>query len=474
MRTKKNKAKSNAQPLAQVLWDSKMLSSALGTNVGAGIEATGVSIDSRTIEPGQIFLAIKGESLDGNDYAKDALGKGAVLCIVSRVDDKLKKYQDKLVEVSNTQDALNKLAVYARSRLKGKVVGITGSVGKTSTKEMLRIALEDQGKIYVSQGNFNNHYGLPLCLANMPEDTDYAVLEMGMSSVGEIAHLARMAKPDVAIITTVEAVHLEYFNSVSAIAAAKAEIFEGMRKGDTAIINFENPYHQIILGFARDSELNVLSFGKEQKTSFKLESYEVNAGKAHIKAECMGRDIDYTLGATGIHLALNSLAVLAAVYAIGAELAYAARCLSKFKAQKGRGLVHKLTERKLIVIDDCYNAAPASVRAAIANLATYKTGKNRLVAVLGNMLELGAKSPEMHSELVHDIINHGIDRVYTVGSLMQHLHEKLPPDVAAGHADNSNAIAKIVANEIKAGDVILIKGSNSMKMATVVDRILEK
>lgn len=474
MPTKQNKVRSDSEPPIQVLWNSAMLASALGISIDSTITATGVSIDSRTIKSGQIFIAIKGENLDGNDYVSEALEKGASLCIINKNNKSLKAYKEQIVEVDDTLEALNKLAIYARYQLKGKVIGITGSVGKTSTKEMLKIALEDQGKVYASQGNFNNHYGLPLCLANMPADTEYAILELGMSSVGEITHLTQLAKPNIAIITTVEAVHLEFFNSISAIAAAKAEIFEGMKKGDTAIINFENPYHQIILGFARDAGLNILSFSQEQKTNFKLESYEVRSGKAYIKAECMGRDIDYVLGATGIHLALNSLAVLAAVYAVGAELPYASRCLVKFKAQQGRGLVHKISARKLIVIDDCYNAAPASVKAAIANLGGYKSGKNRLIAVLGNMLELGSQSPEMHSELVHDIINHGIDRVYTVGSLMQHLYDKLPLEIAARHAGHANEIADIVVSEIKAGDVILIKGSNSMKMSTVVNKILQK
>jgi UDP-N-acetylmuramoyl-tripeptide--D-alanyl-D-alanine ligase len=208
---------------------------------------------------------------------------------------------------------LKQIALFARKRVVGKVVGVTGSVGKTTTKEMLQFVLSNEGKTYCSIGNFNNHFGLPLCLANMPQDTEYAVLEMGMSSAGELSELSKIAAPDVAVITTVEAVHLEFFSSVSAIAAAKSEIFTGMQTGGTAVINFENPYHPILVGAASQKKLNVMGFSETLRTEYRLLNYRVENGRAYIKAECLGKDIEYQLAILGKHHALNSLGVLAAV-----------------------------------------------------------------------------------------------------------------------------------------------------------------
>lgn len=473
MRKKNNAQIKTISNYAPVLWDSTTLSEALGQAVEPGISATGVSIDSRAINKGEIFVAIIGDSFNGNEFALEALKKGASLAIVDNSAINLKGYAAQVICVDDTLQALNKLAYYARARIKGKLIGVTGSVGKTSTKEMLKLALEGQGECYASKGNFNNHWGLPLCMANMPAATDYAVIEMGMSSAGEMRHLSLLAKPDVAIITTIEAVHLEFFNSVSAIAAAKSEIFEGMDKGATAIVNHDNPYHQIILGFARDKGLNALSFGSSQKTNFKIENYEAVNGKSHIKAECMGRDIDYTIGVIGKHIALNSLSVLAAVYAVGAELDYAARCLAGFASHKGRGLVHKVAKRKLTLIDDCYNAAPVSVKAALSNLGTYKPNAGRLIAVLGNMMELGPKSVDMHMDLLGDITGNNVDRVYTIGHLMEHLHNKLPANIAGSHCSNASEMAEILKKDLMPGDVVLVKGSNSMKLSGIVEELIK-
>jgi UDP-N-acetylmuramoyl-tripeptide--D-alanyl-D-alanine ligase len=471
MRKKKTVKENSEKTPMSILWDATMLSEALSCQVQSGINVSGVSIDSRTILPGEMFVAIKGEKFNGDEFAHEALKKGAALAIVSKQAKDLEGYKEQVIYVDDTLEALNKLAVYARKRLKGQLIAVTGSVGKTSTKEMLHLALDGQGQCYSSKGNFNNHWGMPLCLANMPAETDYAIMEMGMSSAGEIAHLSRLAVPHVAIITTIEAVHLEFFNSISAIAAAKAEIFTGMVKGGTAIINYDNPYHPIILGFAQAKAMNVISFGSEGKADFKLERYEAREGKSYITAECLGKDIDYTIGAMGRHLALNSLAVLAAVHAVGAEVAYAARCLEKFSALKGRGATIK-TDHQITIIDDSYNASPASVKAALANLATYRKKNNRLIAILGNMMELGPKSAEMHVELLADITKNNVDRVYTVGHLMHHLHEALPANIVGINTKNSQEMAEIIESELKAGDVVLIKGSLSMQMKKIVDKLL--
>lgn len=464
--------KTEKSEVKNYLWTSAELSEALGTKVPDGLKIESVSIDSRTLKKNSLFVAIRGENLNGNDFAADAIKKGAAFSIVDEVNPTSKKFQSQLLIVDNTLDALNRLAKYARARVRGKVIGVTGSVGKTSTKEMLKVALENQGNIYATEGNFNNHFGLPLCLANMPADTDYGVLEMGMSSAGELSHLSLLSRPDVAIVTTVAPAHLEFFTSVSAIAAAKSEIFDGVPSDGVAIVNADNAYTPILIERANKLKLKVVTFGENNKADFKLLSYTLKKGQSHLVTECNGKDIEYYISSLGKHLALNSTAVLAAAKESGAELQYAARNLRDFKAHKGRGEVHEVANLNITVIDDSYNANPASMRAAMELLREYRTQGRRVVAVLGNMLELGVKAGELHELLSEDIIKNEVDVVYTVGDLMLNLFDKLPVPRRGGHAANSNDMANIIKKQIKPGDVILIKGSNAMKMNAIVNSLI--
>ncbi len=460
-------------PTKKTLWNTESLREALGCNIPEGLQITGVSIDSRTIKKGQLFIAIKGEKLNGNEFAAAAIQKGAVACIVDEIHESSKKVQDQLIKVNNAYDALKKLAAYSRSRVKGKIIGITGSVGKTSTKEMLKIALEHQGNIHASEGNYNNHYGLPLSLANMPQDTDYGIFEMGMTGRGEISSLSQLAKPNIAIITTVEAVHLEFFTSVAGIAAAKSEIYDGMQPEEVAIINLDNPYAQIMIEKAKAKKLKVVTFAEENKANYRLLSYNIQGDSAKIVAECNGRDIEYKISALGKHLAFNSLAVLAAVKESGAELEYGANNLRHFKAQKGRGAVIFVKNKEVIIIDDSYNASPASIKAALENLKFYKNDNHRVIVILGNMVQLGSETEEMHAGLSEFIQVQNVDKVYTVGNLMQKLFEKLPANLRGAHADSSAEMLEIIANDIKPGDVLLIKGSNAMKMNVIVENLID-
>jgi UDP-N-acetylmuramoyl-tripeptide--D-alanyl-D-alanine ligase len=460
-------------PTKKILWNTQSLTEALGFEVPHDLNITNVSIDSRTIKKGSLFVAIRGEKFNGNEFAADAIKNGAVACIVDELHESSKQLKGKLIQVEDTLETLRKLAAYARARVQGKIIGITGSVGKTSTKEMLKIAFEHQGNVYASEGNFNNHFGLPLCLANMPADTDFGIFEMGMTGRGEISNLSQLTKPNISIITTVEAVHLEFFTSVAGIAAAKSEIFDGMKQEEVAIINADNPYAQILIEKAKEKKLKVVTFAEENKANYRLLSYGIKDEFSYMTAECNGKDIDYKINALGKHLAFNSLAVLAAVKEAGAELEYAANNLRYFKAQKGRGAVIHVANRNVIIIDDSYNASPASIRAALDNLQFYKNDNHRVIIVLGNMVQLGPETELMHMDLSSYIEGHSVDKVYTVGNLMKKLFDKLPANLRGAHADSSAEMLEIISNDIKAGDVLLVKGSNAMKMNVIVENLID-
>lgn len=465
--------KQNSPLKSAALWNATSLSQALNTDVPAGVTVTNVSIDSRTIEKGGLFVAIRGAKFNGNTFVAEAIKNGAVLCIVDEVTKEAKPYRKQLIVVKNTFETLNQLAAFARNRLKGKVIGVTGSVGKTTTKEMLKIALEDQGNTYGSMGNYNNHYGLPLTLANMPEDTEYAILELGMSNSGELQKLSQLAKPHVAIVTTIEAGHLENFTSVSAIAAAKAEIFDGMDNQGIAIINYDNTYEKILTNHAKTKKLKIVGFAENHETDYQLTDYEVMGEASKITLACKTKDLTYKLGAVGKHLALNSIAVIAAVEALDADVQYATKSLANFKAPKGRGQIHKFSQSKLTVIDDSYNANPASVKAAINNLPAYQQTAKRIVLILGDMKELGPTSVALHAELLDSIVANPIAVVHTVGDIMKTLYDLLPANLKGLHATTSTDLARVVCDYLQPGDVVLIKGSNSMKMNIILDAILK-
>lgn len=466
-----DKAQEEFQEEKKIIWDKTSLEQALGCGLNTSFSACGVSINSRTLESGDIFIAIRGENFDGNDFAFDALQKGASLVIVSSINNDSLQDDKRVVLVKDTMVALTKMAKFARSRIKGKVIGVTGSVGKTSTKEMLKLALENQGDVFATEGSYNNHIGLPLSLSRLPADSDYAIIEMGMNHAGELADLTAIAIPDIAIITNIEAVHLEFFNSVSAIADAKSEIFNSMEAGGFAIINFDNPYHKILVSKAHNKQLNVVGFSEAQKTPACLMSYRQENGISYIKAELFGKEYEYTLNAPGKHLAYNSTAVLAAIKIAGAEVDCAAYNLSKFHSVKGRGQIHH--SKKIIVIDETYNASPVAVKAALNNLSNYRSQGKRLVAVLGDMAELGVNSPNFHKELEKDIVNYKIDKIFTVGTYMKYLYEALPEGIKEAHTDNSEQMTEIIKKYVEEGDVILVKGRRTMKMENIIEALVK-
>lgn len=439
--------------------------------------AGGVSIDSRSVGFGDLFIALRGPNFDGHVFVADALAKGAAAAMVDRVPETLPPAAN-LLKVKDTFQALNDLGAAARQRCGAKVIGVTGSVGKTSTKEMLRHVLAAQGATHATTGNLNNHWGVPLTLARMPVDTRYAVIEMGMNHAGEIEPLSRLARPHVGIITTVEAVHLEYFESVEGIADAKAEIFAGFEADGVAIINRDNPHFERLAAAAKSAgAAAVIGFGEHPEADARLVKYVPHANCSCVAAEIMGHPITFKIGAPGRHWVLNALGVLATVHVAGADLAEAGMALAGITAPKGRGERHVVPWRdggSIELIDDSYNASPASMRAAFSVLAMARPAapRGRRIAVLGDMLELGPEAQAAHAGLAEDILRENIDLVFAAGPLMQALYETLPAQKRGHHAPNSAELIQPLRRAIGNGDVLLVKGSLGSRMGKIVEDIL--
>ncbi len=436
--------------------------------------ATGVSIDSRTVQPGDLFVALKGPNFDGHAFVADALAKGAAGAIVSHLPEGVAPGAPVLL-VEDTTTALEDLGRVSRLNTQARIVAVTGSVGKTGTKEALKLCLEAQGKTFATQGNLNNHWGVPLSLSRLPADAAYGIFELGMNHAGEIGPLSRMVKPDVAIITTVEAVHLEHFASVEGIADAKAEIFEGMSPNGTAILNRDNPHYARLVAAARTQGLTrIWSFGAADGADARLVDCSLHATSSAVTAVIKGERIQYCLSLPGRHHVLNSLGVLLGVHAAGGDVVTAARQLSHLQPIKGRGLRKRvaLSKGSFSVIDESYNASPVSVAAAATVLGKTDPGAGgRRIAVLGDMLELGADGPILHAGLAEPFKKAGTDLVFCCGPNMKSLFDRLPAAMRGRWAEDSRALAPHVANAVRAGDVLMVKGSAGSKMSLVVDAL---
>lgn len=458
------------------LWTiDELIAAAGGTLRGSlSMPLTGVSIDSRSVAKGDIFAAIKGDRVDGHDYAENALRAGAGLAIVSRPSEAMAAAGPLLI-VEDVLKALERIGMAARARSKAQIVAVTGSVGKTSTKEMLRLALSASGYTHASVASFNNHWGVPLTLARMPADTAYGVFEIGMNHPGEITPLVKMVRPHIAVITTVVAVHLGYFSSVAEIADAKAEIFLGVEPGGHAVLNRDNEFFDRLSAAAHKAGIaDIVGFGRAPSADVHLERSVLHADCSCITATIQGEPVIYKLGVPGEHMVLNSLAALAAVKLAGADLARASLALAAAQPAKGRGVqaTLKAPGGSLLLIDESYNANPVSVRAALALLKRAEPGKNgRRIAVLGDMLELGEQGAELHAELAGAVDEAKVDVLYATGPLMAHLWNKTPPQRRGAYADKSDGLAASLLGGLKAGDVVMIKGSLGMRMGPLVDAI---
>jgi UDP-N-acetylmuramoyl-tripeptide--D-alanyl-D-alanine ligase len=462
-----------AQQGQDALWTAPEAAAALGLLSKASWQAGGVSIDSRTVAPGDLFVAIRGPRADGHDYVKPAFDHGAVAAVVEH--EIADCAAERLLIVTDTLAALEALARAARTRSRAKIVAVTGSVGKTGTKEALKLVLSRQAKTSASLASLNNLWGVPLSLARMPRDAAYGVFELGMNHPGELDPLSRLVRPDVAIITTIATAHSEFFDSLIDIADAKAEIFRGM-KGGVAVLNRDNAFFPVLAMAARSAGVErIIGFGAHKEAEARLLSYRPSMSGSEVSAEILGRTLDYTIGAAGRHWAINSLAVLAAVSALGADVAEAAAALAALSAPKGRGALHRvaLQSGSFEVIDDSYNASPASMRAAIEILsASEPASGGRRIAILGDMLELGSGSPRLHAALAEPLHAGRIDLVFAAGPLMGQLYDALPAEMRGAKAADVDTLAPIVSAALKPGDVVLVKGSHGSRMDKMLERLL--
>ena len=463
----------------QALWSVADLVEATGGDLRGDAAGSfgGVSIDSRTLEPGDIFFAIRGDQHDGHRFVAPALEEEAGIAVVSAPDEAMQAAGPVLV-VEDTLKALERLGVAARARFGGRAVAITGSVGKTGTKEALRLCLEDQGKAHASQASYNNHWGVPLTLARLPRDADYGVFEVGMNHPGEILPLTAMIRPHVAVVTTVQPVHLSFFDSVEAIADAKAEIFSGLEAGGTAILNRDNPHFDRLREAAeRNGAGAIIGFGEDERADCRLVDAVLRGDGSTVSASIMGMEVTYKVGAPGRHLVLNSLGVLAAVHAAGADVALAALTLANMTAPKGRGarLTLAVPGGDATLIDESYNANPASMRAALALLGMSDPGVGgRRIAVLGDMLELGEEAPRLHADLASAVDDANADIVYACGPGMAHLWDALTETRRGVYAEASDGLEPALLDEVGAGDVVMIKGSLGSRMGPLVEALCAK
>lgn len=438
----------------------------------------GISIDSRTIKKGEAFFAIKGDRVDGHDYVAKAIAAGAGVAVVAEARLAEMPEDAPLIVVPDVLEALRMLARAARTRSNAKIIAITGSVGKTSSKEMLRLALSQSGETHASVASFNNHWGVPLSLARLPLSARYGVFELGMNHAGELTPLSALVRPHIALITTIEPVHIEYFPSVEAIADAKAEIFSGIERGGAAVLNRDNPHFERLAKAAEAAGVKeIVGFGGNAKAEAQLLNVELRPEDSIVRASVLGEEVTFKIGTSGRHVVQNSLGVLACVKLAGADLARAAHALAELAPPKGRGqrLVLKLPKGEALLLDESYNANPASMRAAIEVLGRMSLGAGgRRIAVLGDMLELGAEAAELHARLSFALDTAKIDLVFCAGPLMKALYEALPPARRGGYAESARRIEPEVLSALSPGDTIMIKGSNASRMHEIAATLMQK
>ena len=459
---------------APALWDAVSIARAVRGTANADFRVSGVEIDSRDVVPGDLFVALKGSASDGHAYLDAAFAKGAVAALVDRPIDRPH------VLVSDTSSALEALAKAARNRSLARVIGVTGSVGKTGVKEALFQALDraSHGRAHRSVKSYNNHVGVPLSLARMPQGARFGVFEMGMNHAGEIAALTRQVRPHVAVITTIAPAHIEMLGSEEAIADAKAEIFGGLEPGGTAIIPADSPHCERLRAAAELTGCEVVSFGRAKHASVRLlDVVSAIGGGSLVTADMGDRRICYTVAAPGDHWVVNSLAVMAAVRAAKGDLGAAGLALAEMEGLAGRGVRLEIPAGAgtALLIDESYNANPASMRATLAQLG--RTEARRRIAVLGAMKELGAHAPGYHAALIAPLAEAGVDYTVLVGDEMRALADELGKSAggalgktaAFAHCDNvEDATRALRRLGIEAGDAILVKGSNSVGLAALV------
>ena len=448
------------------LWTSEEAQGATLGIPGRAFEVNGLSIDTRTLRPGDLFVALKGDARDGHDFVKAAFDAKAGAALVSHEPPGLAP-GSALLTVAHTLRGLEALAAAARARSQAKIVAVTGSAGKTTTKELLRHALGALGTTHCSAASHNNHWGVPLSLASLPRDAKYGVFEVGMNHFGELRNLVSFVRPHVALVTTIAPAHLEFFGSCEAIADAKSEIFEGLVPGGAALIPADSPYADRLLARARQAHVaRILKFGEKPGSDARLTAYDESSDGSHVKADICGMPVDFRLSAPGRHIAQNAVGALLAVAMLDGDVLNAAAALKSFEALKGRGA--RFSCGGVEVIDESYNANSASMAAALALLGT---AKGRRIAVLGDMLEMGPQGIAHHLALAGQIEEARADLVFLNGTQMKSLWDALPASRRSAWAQTSAELAPQLTAALKTGDTVLVKGSLGSKMSVIIDAL---
>jgi UDP-N-acetylmuramoyl-tripeptide--D-alanyl-D-alanine ligase len=451
------------------LWTAAEIAAATGGSVHGGFEAKGVAFDSREIEPGDLFIALKGENTDGHRFVDQAAAAGAVGVLASA------PVEVPHVLVGDTSRGLDDLGRAARARCAGRIIGVTGSVGKTGTKEALFAALDRSapGRAHRSLKSYNNPTGVPLSLARMPRETLYGIFEMGMNHAGELTGLTRLVRPDVAMVTAVASAHRAFFDTEEAIADAKGEIFAGLQPGGTAIIPYDSPHRERLIAAARPHAGRIWTFGHSSGADVHVrESVPVHGRGTLVSASLPGGELTFTIAQAGEHWVSNALAVLAAVEAVGGDLAAAGIALSEMGGLKGRGERHRiaLADGEALLIDESYNANPASMRATLGTLGAEPVSGRR-IAVLGGMRELGAQAAEFHADLAGPVREARVDLAILVGEEMEPLAKALGPDLEMTHVADAAAAIDLLRGRLEPGDAVLVKGSNAVGLARLVEAL---
>ena len=464
-----------------LLWTAEALVAAMdGRPLGTMPEGiTGISIDTRSLQPGEAFFAIKGDTMDGHDFATAAVKAGAgVLVVAEGKLPALGRLVAPMIVVPDVLEALEKLGRAARARSSAKIIAITGSAGKTSTKEAMRHALSAVGTVHASDKSFNNHWGVPLTLARLPADCDYAIFEIGMNHPGEIRPLVKMVRPHIALVTLIAAAHLGFFRDLDEIAKAKAEILEGLEADGTALLNGDDPRTKLLSEIATDLGVGAIAtFGEDARSTYRLLDCALSADHSDIIVRVGGREIAVRIGAPGRHVVQNAIAVLGAVHLAGADLTEVAAALGTLRAEAGRGRRHVLRhpDGPFTLIDESYNANPASMEAALSLLnATPVSGHGRRIAVLGDMLELGEHSAGLHAGLAGLIVGSDTRTVFLAGTEMQALADVLPGDIATAYRAGVEELQPVLLSSIGPGDVVMVKSSNGIGFSKLVAALLRK
>ena len=452
------------------LWTSEEIVRATGGTASAPFEVTGVTFDSREVGPGDLFIAMPGTVFDGHKFVDSAFAAGAAGVVVSQPVD------GPHVLVGDPVAALEALGRASRERSRATIFGVTGSVGKTSTKEALFAALERNrpGKVHRSVKSYNNHTGVPLSLARMPRDTEFAVLEMGMNNAGEIRALVAQVRPHVALITAIAPAHIENLGSEEAIADAKAEIFQGLEPNGIAIVPNDTPHRDRLVKAARRRADRIITFGGGDADVHAIHAVVAEGGGSLISASLLERELTFTISQRGEHWVSNSLAVLAAIEAVGADVALAGLALADLGGLKGRGERHviEFDDGKVLLIDESYNANPASMAATLQSLGAERDVARR-IAVLGPMRELGEHSESLHAGLAPAVKRASVDRLILIGPEMGSLADALGGTIEIARADSVDGAIDMLLSTLRAGDAVLVKASNSVGLARLVERVVK-